>query len=553
MEKRIKRIVLLPVCLFLMASLMVITIGKEMRTVTGREDDDLQCLCSGWYYMENGEKVSVELPFVWKTSGQETAELYRDTSLNQVGDTTVMTKGAQYQLEILWDGEEIYRYEEHGFERNFPMARKLECRAAIPTDSQEGQLTLRFQVPKNGKLEIEPVYIGSSETIFRYQMFQAATVFVIVLVMLVLSLIAAGIYAYLRYKRIPECRFANVALFLLFCGIWCMTDSSIVQYLGNYAPIINQISFYAFMLMAVPVIHFVQATGTMEKYKRIDVLILLFYLNVSGQSLANICFGISMVDMLWITHLLLLIGCVELMILLYRECRRERNKEIDSILAAFGVLTSSGVFALLLYWAFGITDYDLIFEFGIIIFVWILLARLGITMVDNMRYRTEAEIYRKLSREDQLTGMKNRMAFEKMVKELEEEKYDWKNPVLVFMDLNHLKYTNDFYGHSAGDELIIATAQCIEKAYGSLGHCFRIGGDEFCAILPDTAQEERELNQRLDEAIEEYNRFNVYRLSIARGFSWLNDEKGVRKSISDWKSEADQKMYLNKGWYKRGE
>lgn len=46
---------------------------------------------------------------------------------------------------------------------------------------------------------------------------------------------------------------------------------------------------------------------------------------------------------------------------------------------------------------------------------------------------------------------------------------------------DHLKQINDIYGHGAGDELLIGAAQSIQKAYGSLGYCFRIGGDEFCA------------------------------------------------------------------------
>ena len=80
---------------------------------------------------------------------------------------------------------------------------------------------------------------------------------------------------------------------------------------------------------------------------------------------------------------------------------------------AFGVLAFVGVGTLVLYWFFGITGYDLIFEAGIVVFVSVLLWSLGKTMVENMRFRTEAEVYKKLAQEDQMTGMKNRYAYEK--------------------------------------------------------------------------------------------------------------------------------------------
>ena len=123
---------------------------------------------------------------------------------------------------------------------------------------------------------------------------------------------------------------------------------------------------------------------------------------------------------------------------------------------------------------------------------------------------------------------------------------------LVFMDFNQLKLINDTHGHHVGDEMIIATARCIEKAFGSMGTCYRIGGDEFCALLPNITLSEKELSDCLDEKIQQYNSIcGKYQISLARGISNLRDEQGNLKTISDWKQEADIKMYQNKGWVKR--
>lgn len=77
-------------------------------------------------------------------------------------------------------------------------------------------------------------------------------------------------------------------------------------------------------------------------------------------------------------------------------------------------------------------------------------------------------------------------------------------------------------------------------------HCYRIGGDEFAAILPEPYDTIEELEKHLNEEIELYNQNERNLLSIARGYSTLLDKQGRAKTISDWKCEADQNMYKHK-------
>ena len=97
-----------------------------------------------------------------------------------------------------------------------------------------------------------------------------------------------------------------------------------------------------------------------------------------------------------------------------------------------------------------------------------------------------------------------------------------------------------------GYELIIAAARCIEAAFSEMGTCYRIGGDEFAALLPDPEGSEADWQKRLEDAIRLYNQDARHRLSIACGASLLRDEAGRSKRLSDWKFEADQAMYACK-------
>lgn len=95
-----------------------------------------------------------------------------------------------------------------------------------------------------------------------------------------------------------------------------------------------------------------------------------------------------------------------------------------------------------------------------------------------------------LSYHDQLTGLYNRRFFEEEKKRLDTPR---NIPItLVMADVNGLKMTNDAFGHSVGDELLRKAAEVIRKECRADDIIARIGGDEFCILLPKTSREEAE-------------------------------------------------------------
>lgn len=156
-----------------------------------------------------------------------------------------------------------------------------------------------------------------------------------------------------------------------------------------------------------------------------------------------------------------------------------------------------------------------------------------------------------IAKTDGLTGLKNRLAFDELLKEIENEKIHDKDWAMLMIDLNGLKATNDQYGHEAGDELIKGTATVISDIYADKGECFRIGGDEFVVIIDASEEQMLEYRNKLKARMDEYNRVETYKLSMAVGESRLNNPDGVRGSISDWKMNADMDMYREKdGFHK---
>lgn len=548
MEKKKERKIVEPILITGLLAVIIFTAVTLIPKYIRNSSEKTVYLEKNWYYMKDGEKIEVDFPLSVTKNDNEPFVLYNDSLTAEAAGRTISTKGAKYDLSAVMDGQILYAYEDAEFPRNSQMADKLSCDWVLPLEVEGKTLELYYQNKENGKYEIKEILIGKSGYIFGCHLRDSALVMMIVFFMAILGVIAIGVAIYLRRIHILDKRFSNVAVFLLICGIWCATDSSLVQHLTDLSPITNYISFYAFMLLAVPMLHCVQNTGEMAKYKVLDVLIWMLYINAIAQGLINYFYKIPMIDMLFVSHVLLFGGVGTTMVVLVKEYRANKDKELYTILSAFAMVGAGGVLAMILYWLLEITFYDFIFECGILVFIFIILFQIISTTAHSMQFKTEMLVYRRLAKEDKLTGMSNRRAFEEYLMEIEGNADTYENLALIFMDINGLKQVNDTHGHSAGDELIIAASKTIDRAFGKKGKCFRIGGDEFCAILPNPGNGDVDWNEPLDRELKRYNQMAKYTLEIARGISYLRDENGVLRTFSDWKYEADQKMYRNKGW-----
>ena len=88
---------------------------------------------------------------------------------------------------------------------------------------------------------------------------------------------------------------------------------------------------------------------------------------------------------------------------------------------------------------------------------------------------------------DPLTGLYNRRLFgESFEKELNRARRYTQPLSLVILDLHRFKEVNDKHGHPRGDEVLRVTAVTLKKALRTSDSAFRIGGDEFALLLPQT-------------------------------------------------------------------
>jgi diguanylate cyclase (GGDEF)-like protein len=101
-------------------------------------------------------------------------------------------------------------------------------------------------------------------------------------------------------------------------------------------------------------------------------------------------------------------------------------------------------------------------------------------------YRREHEN----SRLDFLTGMINQRGFYEALRRERERASRLNTPLtLAYVDLDNFKLVNDRFDHRTGDSVLAAVGQTLRRSIRNIDLAGRLGGDEFCLLLPNTDSE----------------------------------------------------------------
>jgi diguanylate cyclase (GGDEF)-like protein len=106
---------------------------------------------------------------------------------------------------------------------------------------------------------------------------------------------------------------------------------------------------------------------------------------------------------------------------------------------------------------------------------------------------------------DPLTGLGNLRALQRQLATLLDVRKRYQHPFAVLlMDIDGLKRINDSHGHQAGDRVLMQVGMSLRRSIRSVDTAARIGGDEFCVLLPEQdLKSAAKLAARLATAIEE--------------------------------------------------
>lgn len=165
-----------------------------------------------------------------------------------------------------------------------------------------------------------------------------------------------------------------------------------------------------------------------------------------------------------------------------------------------------------------------------------------------LRERKMVKELEKLSLSDSLTSLFNRRAFEqKFAEEVERAHRQDYELFLANVDIDNFKDYNDMYGHNEGDKVLVSLAEIlVECTRNNVDMAFRIGGDEFAVLLPQTnANQATEIVQRILLKYLEEN-YGKTTLSIGIVSCSRDEDKDLEEDLHGMKDRADKAMYAAK-------
>ncbi len=162
--------------------------------------------------------------------------------------------------------------------------------------------------------------------------------------------------------------------------------------------------------------------------------------------------------------------------------------------------------------------------------------RFALTFLENQRI---LERIREQAVTDMLTSLGNRR---RLMGDLEETLAHPRGPgMLLVLDLDGFKAYNDTYGHPAGDALLARLGRKLAGALPHGGAGYRLGGDEFCVLLPRPDAGAEEVVDALVRALSEQG--EAFSITSSFGAVFVPDET---TSSAQALRIADQRLYAQK-------
>lgn len=161
--------------------------------------------------------------------------------------------------------------------------------------------------------------------------------------------------------------------------------------------------------------------------------------------------------------------------------------------------------------------------------------------------RSQSEAYERQAREDALTGLTNRRAFdERLALEMARAQRNRSPLALALLDIDHFKRINDDWSHSVGDQALCAIAVLMREHTRGIDTVSRWGGEEFALLFPDTTLEEAtQACERLRERIAATDFGHIapgLRMTASLGVAALHENEDRDRLLS----RADHALYRAK-------
>ena len=406
----------------------------------------------------------------------------------------------------------------------------------------------------NDNLKGFDCYYGTENDVFKYILDKDLDIFIIGFMIMLVGIVLLFYSHIIIRKKYKGQHLRYLADFSIVLGVWRMSEVTFTTLLIKNGIMWNMVRHISLMLIPFTFTLFICSFNDKNEHKTWNKLYLFNVVVIVTRLSIQFAGILDLYQTLWITH----INIFLLVVLAIRLSIYELKNNMVTVESRLNLIC---IFTLMILTMIDLYIYKttrISSNMGPIGYlIYIVLIGIGyLKKSDKMiEHIKELEIYKKLAYIDDLTGMYNRLAFKQdtdnynneIILAKDEKKI---NKAIIMFDMNDLKKCNDNYGHSYGDEYISIVSKVFEEVFNIEERCYRIGGDEFCAIIPSSNR--NYIEDKLyffDKKIRDKNK-NKFVVNIGVSYGYSIFDSKIDKTLEDTKNRADINMYKHKRKFK---
>jgi diguanylate cyclase (GGDEF)-like protein len=205
-------------------------------------------------------------------------------------------------------------------------------------------------------------------------------------------------------------------------------------------------------------------------------------------------------------------------------------------MANFGSILLLGIISALVY---HYIDLAFTIRFFVTLTLTIILVNIVLSIIGDLHRRLLDQAI-----VDPLTGVFNRRHMERCLSDaIERQRRNSAPTSLLLIDVDRFKSINDQHGHAKGDSVLKGIVSLVVKRSRKLDLLFRIGGEEFMLLLPDTQEAAAAVvAEQLRASIAEAPLLDGGQLTVSIGVGELHPGE----SLDSWMKHADDALYAAK-------
>lgn len=530
------------ISLILLSAVIFIWIatGSDAKNVAF-DNENTSALRGEWILSYNGKEENITLPYQADAGAEDVVSVRRVLRKEDVSGNSLMFYARQCWVEVIIDGKII---EDSAENRKVPFAMTPGSYwhyFRLPEDFDGKTIEINFKPALNKYAGEIPVIYSGNKSAFVYMIIKNATPSLILMGSVLLIGIAMLVFGIASTGSFMGTRLMRMGLFAITSSVWLILESRVTQIFTGNMVVASYLLFACYFMIPFLACSLLLTYETMKDSKFMNFLFWVSAVLAVVVHLLQITGIVYYIELVPLMHIMLICIVADSLITFINLKRKNAEVTDKSIYKAMLLLGTCCILDALQYYIFPDAIIGNFSKVGILLFFGYL-GYIAITIFGRAEVQeAENRIYKQLAYTDMMTGIKNRTAFEAVVSELR-EKPSKSETILLIVDMNRLKFINDNYGHSKGDDAIIAIAEHMTREFSENCQCFRIGGDEFAVISKKISENVfRKMCDTFKERISETEIADGVMLSVSCGYSVVGED-----GIDECYKKADALMYRQK-------